>query len=212
MTSFPYVKVQSKLVSFLEDIQRLGIPEKVSQNWLKTVGYTSSNDISIPRVLEYIGFLDMSRKPTDIWKNFRDRSSSGVVLAAAIREGYKALYEVHPDAHLRSDDELKNFFRARTETGEQTVRRTASTFRTLCSLADFGQTQDTEAVSDGQSMVMPTPQVSPQAQITSQIPVPPLQVDVRIHITADASLGQIDEIFKSMAKYLYNKDVDATEC
>ena len=90
MVDFPYVAVPNRLKSFLEEIKRLGIPEKASGSWLKTVGYTSSNDTSIPKVLENIGFIDVSRKPTDKWKSYRDRRHSGIVLAAAIREGYSA--------------------------------------------------------------------------------------------------------------------------
>ena len=208
MASYPYVKVQSKLTSFLEDMQRLGVPEKVSQNWLKTVGYTSSNDISIPRVLEYIGFIDTSRQPTDKWKKFRDKYSSGVVLATAIREGYEELYQIYPDAHLRSDDDLKNFFRARTETGEQTVRLTANTFKTLCSLADFGQMQASVAVPEGGSAAIPATETAPQPQVTNQALTPSLHMDIHFHISPDADSAQFDKLFASMATHLYNKDVD----
>lgn len=208
MNNYPYVKVQSKLTSFLEDVQRLGVPEKVSQNWLKTVGYTSSNDISIPRVLEYIGFIDSSRQPTDNWKKYRDKYSSGLVLATAIREGYDELYQVYPDAQLRNDEDLKNFFRARTETGEQTVRRTANTFKTLCSLADFGQMLESVAVTEGASAPIPSAGAAPQQRVAHQALTPSLKVDVQIHIAANTDKTQIEEIFKSMAKYLYNMDVE----
>ena len=208
MADFPYVAVQSKLISFLEDIQRLGVPEKVSQNWLKTVGYTSSNDVSIPRVLELIGFDDVSRKPTDKWRNFRDRNSSEVVLSAAIKEGYEALYRILPDAHQRSDDDLKNFFRPRTEAGEQAVRRTASTFKTLCSLADFGQLQEGEAVQEGQNGTKPGAKQPGKLRDANQAPAPTIHVAVQIQISSDASLSQIDQVFESMAKHLYNKCVE----
>ena len=36
--------------------------------------------------------------------------------------------------------------------------------------------------------------------------VPPLHLDVQIHIPADASLEQIDRIFSSMAKHLYGRE------
>ena len=85
MSNYPYVAVPNKLKTFLEDIKRLGVPERVNSNWLKTIGYTSSNDLSIPRVLEFIEFVDASRKPTEKWMQFRDKDLSGAVLAAAIR-------------------------------------------------------------------------------------------------------------------------------
>ncbi|MDE0610943.1 MAG: DUF5343 domain-containing protein [Anaerolineaceae bacterium] len=211
MSTFPYVVVQAKLKSFLGEIKRLGVPETANSNWLRTIGYTSSNDLSIPKVLEFIGLVDSSRKPTDKWREFRDENNSGTVLAAAIREGYSALYQIHPDAHERRVDELANFFRTQTEAGDNAVRRTANTFKTLCSLADFSIIQEGEAITEGQEGTEPALGPVPQPQVVSQPLTPSLKVDVQIHIAADADKTHIEEVFKSMAKYLYNRDVELPE-
>ena len=210
MAGFPYVVVQNKLKSFLGEIKRLGVPDRVNGTWLKTVGYTSSNDLSIPKVLEFIDFVDMSRKPTDKWMKFRDIENSGVVLADAIREGYSALYQIHPDAHLRSSVELQNFFRAHTEAGDNAVRRTANTFKTLCSLADYSKIQESEALSEEPDATLADADPPPKSQIANQALNPPLHMNIQIHISADAGSKQFDELFKSMAKHLYNRAVDET--
>ena len=209
MPEFPYVAVPNKLKSFLEDIKLLGIPENVSGSWLKTVGYTSSNDTSIPKVMEFVDFIDSSRKPTEKWRLFRDDKSSGFVLADAIKEGYSTLYQVYPDAHQRSEADLMNFFRTHTEAGDQSVRRTARTFKMLCSLAHFDHTPESEFVPEGEYAPMPAFRPPVQPQIGNQVVAPPVTVDIQIHISYDTSVEQIDQVFASMAKHLYKGDMEA---
>ena len=211
MAEFPYVASPNKLKSLLEGIKRrsLGVPTMVNENWLKTIGYKSSNDRSMPKTLEFIGFVDSSKKPTDKWMQFRDRSKSGAVLAGSIRASYSELFQVYPDAHQRSDDELKDFFSPRSSGGEQVVTRTANTFKVLCSLADFSQNQDEEAVPEDRAPEEPTAERPQHPHDTTQSLTPTLHIDIQIHIPSDASPEQIDKIFASMAKHLYNNSADA---
>ncbi|MCY4428490.1 MAG: DUF5343 domain-containing protein [Halieaceae bacterium] len=208
MAEFQYVTVPNKLAAFLEEIKSVGIPETASMGWLKEIGFTSSSHQSFPKVLQSIGFVDSSRKPTEKWRQFRDKSQSGKVIAAAIEEGYSKLYQVYPDAHLRSDDELVNFFRSHTEAGDQTVRRTANTFKALCSLADFGQTQEGVAYSESPSAPLPVQEQPPQTQLDSRAPAPAPNIDIKINISSDSSPEQIKQIFESMAKHLYKRNVE----
>ncbi|MCY3806639.1 MAG: hypothetical protein OXG55_08665 [bacterium] len=39
--------------------------------------------------------------------------------------------------------------------------------------------------------------------VKNRRPDPELNINVQIHISSDASAGQIDQIFKSMAQHLY---------
>lgn len=208
MSKFPYAKAPKKLESFLRDIQRFGKPEKASNKWLKSSGYTSSNDASMLSVLQFIGFLDSSRIPTDAWQSYRDQSKSKHVLANSIRHGYSMLFEHSPAAETLSREELTNFFRGETSLGDSAIERMVSTFQVLCSLADFnvmsangaGTSSNGKATSTGEG----TPLVAPPQSIES--PTPTLHIDFQVHIAADAPPEQIDKIFESMAKHLYNKE------
>lgn len=210
MTRFPYAKAPKKLESFLRDIQRFGKPEKASNKWLKSSGYTSSNDASMLSVLQFIGFLDSSRIPTDAWQSYRDQSKSKHVLANSILHGYSMLFEHSPAAETLSREELTNFFRGKTSLGDSAIERMVSTFQVLCSLADFsvtsangaGTSSNGKATSTGEG----TPLVAPPQSIES--PTPTLHIDFQVHIAADAPPEQIDKIFESMAKHLYNKEAE----
>ena len=61
----------------------------------------------------------------------------------------------------------------------------------------------TEMPLPSQQEVMPTtPPAKPQ-----ETPGPSLHIDIQIHIDSSATSNQIDQIFASMAKYLYGKEV-----
>jgi len=132
------------------------------------------------------------------------------VLAAAIRQGYSALYDGHPEAHQCSDEDLKNFFTVHSTAGEQAITRTVKTFQTLCSMADFSSSSDngSRTVKNRQAQVsdVSEPLVARPQNIES--PAPTLHIDFQVHIAADAPPEQIDKIFESMAKHLYNKVAD----
>ncbi len=210
MADFPYAAVPSKLPTLLEKIQTVGVPAKADTSWLKTHGFKSSNDPSSLRVLEFIGFIDSSKQPTDNWSKYRHVGKSKSVLGAAIKQGYSVLFEDLPEAHQCSDDDLNNFFREHSRAGDQAISRTVKTFQVLCSKADFNDSSSngSATIENGNTLSVneTVPLVAPPPSLDS--PTPTLHIDFQVHIAADAPPEQIDKIFESMAKHLYNKTAD----
>ena len=64
MADFTYTTVPGKIKQLLTKIWEVGVPQKVTVQWLKTVGFKSSNDTSLIGVLKFIGFIDASGVPT----------------------------------------------------------------------------------------------------------------------------------------------------
>ena len=205
MAEFPYAAVPRKLSKLLEKIQTVGMPVKADTTWLKTHGFKSSNDPSALRVLEFIGFIDSTKHPTDRWQNYRHKGKSKSVLGAAIKQGYSALYEDFPEAHQSDDDDLENFFSVRSKAGKQAISRTVKTFQTLCSMADFDTVDHfgDAPYSDEVETLSPNGEKVASEPDRSELAAPALHLDVQVHISADASESQIDKIFESMARHLY---------
>lgn len=137
MAQFPYTVSPLKLKDLLGRIHQLGVPASAGIKWLSSIGFTSSNDRTMVPVLRFIGFTDSRDSPTQRWRDYRSDQPKRV-LAEGIREGYAELFSTYPDAHQRSDAELKSFFKTHSSAGEQAIAKTVSTFRVLCELADFG--------------------------------------------------------------------------
>lgn len=85
MADFTYTTVPGKIKALLAKIREMGVPQKVTVQWLKTVGFKSSNDASLIGVLKFIGLTDSSGVPTSKWTQYRSRNwgQSVIVFAAA---------------------------------------------------------------------------------------------------------------------------------
>lgn len=205
MADYPLTTVTGKIKPFLSKIREVGVPPKATLHWLKSIGYTSSNDTSLLTALRFIGLIDASSVPTEIWKNYRGANHSQV-LANAIRTGYADLYAVYPDAHARPTSEIEHVISTASSAGKQTISKTVKTFQKLSAEADFSATGD---------VTPPTPPGNADqlgGQTGGVIPpgssgaLPPsLHIDIQVHISPDSSPDQIDKIFESMAKHLYRQ-------
>ena len=208
MSDFKYTNVYGKLEDLLEKIRTTGVPPKANKSWLDTLGYTSSNDRSMTSILKALGFIDQSNVPQDRWRAYRG-ANHRQVLGEAIRETYADLFNLYPDACDRSDNELENFFRTRTDAGDQVVRKITSTFKALCSNADLGGKVSLNA--DPPETAKPDQKKKsgdspPRRQDTGALAEsfgPTVHIDIQIHISPESSAEQVDQIFKSMAKHLY---------
>jgi hypothetical protein len=202
MADFAYTTVPGKLKTLLTMIREVGVPPKVTVQWLRTVGFKSSNDASLIGVLKFIGLTDSSGVPTSNWTQYRGGNHKQV-LGEAIREGYQDLFAVYPDANQRNQADLEHVFSTSSSGGKQVVGKTVSTFRALAEQAEFApvnQQTDLHMASGPlhtAAVQGPAPGAPPPAQ------GPTLHIDIQVHISPEASADQIDQVFSSMAKHLY---------
>lgn len=204
MAEFAYTTVPGKIPTLLQKIRDVGVPTKTSTQWLKTIGFTSSNDASLIGVLRQVGLIDASSVPTPIWTQYRSNRHK-TILGKAIRDGYAELFAVYADAQSRPNAELEDVFSTSSSAGKQTIGKTVSTFRSLVENADFGD-QDSQTAVDTDANPLHNPIGAP-ANASSSPPstqrLPAVHIDIQIHIAPEASTQQIDDIFRSMSKHLY---------
>lgn len=208
MAKFPYTNVTGKLPAFLDHIRKVKVPDKATQKWLRTIGYTSSNHRTFVKILKYLGFAQQDGATTERWRKFRGKKHKKV-LAKAIRESYRELYDVHPEAHRVSREKLIHFFRENSESGAQVVKRIVRTFQVLCEEASFEDFQEAPAETQQAEASAKKPAESARSQEATQGfqgTAPEIHIDVQVHISPDCSADQIDQIFQSMAKHLYHEE------
>lgn len=201
MADFTYTTVPGKIKPLLAKMREVGVPSKATVQWLKTVGFTSSNDASLLGVLKYIGFTDASGVPTSTWSQYRG-ANHRKVLGDAIQQGYADLFAVYPDANQRSQTDLEHVFSTSSIGGRQVIGKTVSTFKSLSEQAEFTPVREQTDLHMS-SGPLHTPAASPPATLARGGGGPALHIDVQIHISPEASADQIDQIFASMAKHLY---------
>lgn len=205
MGDFAYTVVPGKLRPLLTKIRSVGVPPKVTVQWLKTVGFTSSNDVTLIGVLKFIGLIDASNVPTPTWTRYRGADHKKV-LGEAVRKGYDDLFGVYPDADRRPNSDLEHVFSTSSSGGKQVIDKTVASFKALVAEAEFSEAGKTELhIAAGP---LHTAAAAPPPHTGSGPPqtgVPSVHIDIQIHISPEASGDQIERIFESMAKHLYGQ-------
>ena len=202
--AFPYVQSPDKLVEFLKKIPSVGIPPKANYDFLKVLGYTSSNDRTFVPIIKSIGFADGSATPTDLWKEAR--TNLGTAVAKGLMVGYAGLYQTYPNAHQQSNEALKNYFKANSSVGDAAVAKMLSTFKALAGLAKFDSAEQQQEKTDA-GLHDTSPQslqtISKRVQTSGGLT---LNLNIELQVPSDPTGEVYDKFFASMKKHL----MDAT--
>ena len=134
-----YLVTTKNLEPIVNSLISAKAPDKLSGAFLKTLGFTSSNDTLYVKLFKEIGLVDANGVPTDRYYNFLDQSQTRKILAECIEEGYSDLFAIKTDAYKLSEDEVKNKFKTLTQgtIDENILKLMAKTFKALSELADW---------------------------------------------------------------------------
>lgn len=135
MWKYPYVQSPKRLVSFLERLPSIGVPQRLDTQALRRLGFEAANDRGIVGVARFLGIIDEGGASTQQWTELR--ADLRPALGQLMQRAYAPLFEQYPDAHHRSEDELRAFFSVSTTAGAAAVAKTVTTFRALAGLAEF---------------------------------------------------------------------------
>jgi len=138
-TNVPYMLSVKNVPAILTKMQNAGVPEAFGQDFLRDLGFTSSNDRGIIKILRYLGLLDASGKPTSTYREFTNHTKSKFVLADRLRTAFDDLYLTDKNAHNKTNEELKGWFKSKTGTGDAVAAKIASTFKAVATFADFSR-------------------------------------------------------------------------
>ncbi|HEU0246007.1 MAG TPA: DUF5343 domain-containing protein [Gaiellaceae bacterium] len=204
--NYPYTTVPGRLRDILKKAPAMGRPSKVTQDWLRQAGWTSSNDRSVIPVLRFVGLIGSDGTPTELWDTVRVQDKEHRArLAESIRRAYADLFALYPDAHRKDAEAIRNFFRANTGGGEQVQSKLVQTFQVLTEFADF----DAPTTNGGSTAATATSKSSkPDAKTPAAVLTPAahgltaLNVNIQLQLPATADGEVYDKLFGAMRKHL----------
>lgn len=179
-TNIPYMGSVKNLSAILDQIQKAGAPEVFNLDFLRDLGFKSSNDRGFIKVLRYLKMLSDTGRPQTAYREFMNSAEARKVLAKQLQVAYDELFLSNRTAHSESAKKLKGWFQTKTGESESVASKMATTFRSLASYADFESSSDTpdhmteEGVVDG----LENPE-----DVTAEASSPPRQVDVPLTMT-----------------------------
>jgi hypothetical protein len=196
MEEYPYANATNRIKELFSKIKGTGVPGSINNEWLKTIGFTSSNDRKLLRILKFISFVDGSGKPTESWRKYRG-SEEREVLAEAIRTGYRELFSFLTNANKANRIDLDNFFTTKTNLGKETVARITNTFLTLCELADFTSPESGIILAEtGKVLAV---EKSPE---TLKSPGMTVNINLQIALPETSDEAIYEKIFQAIKKHL----------
>ena len=200
-TNIPYSPNPTSVPKFLDHIQEAGVPDKVTQQYLVSVGFRSKNHRPIIRILKALGFLNPSGGPTQTWKEYRNKAKAPVVLADAVRRGYPQLFQTYPDANRRDNEAIRNFFSTQSNLAEKTLALAVRTFKALCDKADF---ESAPEVHPGAEPPPPEPNHPAIPPVSVASSAPSININVELHLPPTDDASVYDKLFEAMRKHLFS--------
>lgn len=108
MSSLPYISSPGNIEKAFKGIKAAAVPDVVSQDFVKTVlKIPGGSGDQMTSFLKKLDFAGPDGTPTDTYTKFRNPTTSGPTIAAAIRHAYARLYVRNEYMHSLSDSELQ---------------------------------------------------------------------------------------------------------
>lgn len=195
----PYMNSVTKLHSMLDAIQGAAVPDVFNQDFIVDLGFTSSYDRALIKLLKYLEMLDSSGRPQDSYRHFVDHTKSKGVLAARLRAAFDDLFISDKDAHTKTATSLSGWFKTKTGAGTAVAKKIATTFKSLADYADFSSAQ--VATTDRK----PKEQETKKEQLPSA-PPPSMEIGlvnrIEIHLPDTQNVDTFRAIFRALREEL----------
>ncbi len=92
--TYPYMVSNNKVGPIFEKIKTAAKPSKFTNEFLKTIGFLSSNDRAVIPLLKRLGFITEDGTPTSSYDRLKDSTQHKYVIAERIKDLYSDLYTV----------------------------------------------------------------------------------------------------------------------
>lgn len=136
----PYVNAYGSVPKLFAKIKEAAVPPKFTQDFISTVlDLKSSSYRAMIPLLKRLGFIGPGNVPTQAYKDFREDSLSGVVMAERLRDAYKPLFGANEYAWKLDKKEMQSKLKSLlgAAEGDANIGYIAGTFLELAKLAKW---------------------------------------------------------------------------
>lgn len=136
----PYVNGYGGIPKVFAKIKEAAVPAKFTQDFLNAVlDLKSSSYRAMIPLLKKLGFVDPANVPTQAYRDFREDSLAGKVMAERLREAYRPLFNANEYIYKLDKKDLMGKLRSMLGAGEDdaNIQYIASTFIELAKLAKW---------------------------------------------------------------------------
>lgn len=196
-----YVQVYGQLRDVFDRIAEGQAPEKFTIQYLKDLGFTSSNYRAVIPLLKSLGFLSEDGTPTARYHDYRNTARSRRVMAEALRDAYGDLFTIKANPTDADRPLIEGKFKSVHNTSPNVAKLMANTFYFLLELADISPAPvETE---NEEEFPPPPPQEKVEPPLRGTQPAhPTLHYNIQIHLPATKDIEVFNAIFKALKENL----------
>lgn len=181
-------------------VRDAGVPDRFTHEFLKQLGFTSSADRGVIKVMKSMRFLDDSSVPTERYRRYRDPEIGGAVMAESLRDAYGDLFKIKENAETMNATALKGAFKRISGKGDSAAEKMSATFKSLASLADWTSAAAAAAAGAGDEEKL---KEASSEQLPASLPgnapqLPTLRHDLHVHLPVSTEVKVYDAIFRSL--------------
>ncbi len=201
-----YVQNYGQLGPFFERIREAQAPSKFSQQFLKDIGFTSSNYRAYIPLLKGLGFLSDDGSPKSEYMQLLDATQWRKAIARALLKSYSDIFVLKSKPTKSDKAAIIGKYKTTFNVTENVADRAANTFLALLDLADDATLSKS---AEPETMVAETIAQPPASKEASEAKVPssplraPLDLcyNIQIHLPPTKDVEVYNAIFKSLREH-----------
>ena len=200
----PYLNAYGNISKALKKIKAAQVPPRFTQDFLATkLGLSGGGARPLIPFLKRTGFLGSDGVPTSRYKRFRNSSETGKAALEALKEGYKAVYEINEYAHEVSDKDLLGIIVQTTglEPTSSTCKAMVSSFKALKEFAKFTGSDEEDEEQIEESKVENNVSETEGERVVLKKGLG-LSYTINLNLPATSDITVFDAIFKSLKEHL----------
>ena len=204
-----YLTSSKNLPAILSAIANAQAPERFTQKYLESLGFSGTADRLIINVLKSLGFLSDTGQPQKAYHEFLDGSQSKRVLADGIRLAYSDIFQVNVTAQDMTQADVKNKMKTLSEGNhsDAVLTKMAMTFKKLSAQADFAApetgAEDQQSGPDG--LRQDRDDVADETVGSQNLPdleLGSFVYNINLHLPESRDPAVYDALFKSLRRHL----------
>jgi hypothetical protein len=201
----PYVNGYGGIDKLFKEIKKASVPPKFNRDFLSAVlGLKSSSYHAMIPFLKRLGFIDQGNVPTQAYKDFRDDTLSGKVMAQRIREAYSEIFAANEYAYKLDKTQLTAKLKTLTGASEndKVLPNVVGSFIELCKIATFdgkGSTATRKTKQNEQPEEEPTDSEISESRTTKKMGI---SYTINLNLPATTEIEVFNAIFKSLKEYI----------
>lgn len=209
-------QVYAQLPKFLETLRAGTAPPTFNRQFIKDIGFKSSNHHALIPLLKGLGFLSDNGAPTEKYKQFLDASRWKIVLAESVLEAYSDIFVLKGKPSDADLPMIQGKFKSTYNLSELQAERCARTFLALLKLSDpktIAQDKTPDSVANA-SVENDAPDVKNEedrekisvenSKTSASGTLKPigLHYNIQIHLPATKDIETYNAIFRSIKEHL----------